>query len=222
MKEKDKLDKATTFGEADPKFKCPKCGSPMLIKLSRGGKFLSCSKYPDCDGALSIDGVEIKKDEPVGIDPETGLPIFVKTGRFGPYVQLGEMVKKVKGQKITRLPSPAGEANDGQEVKKGKAVSPLTTKSVKPRMASIPKEYDPSKITLADALKFLSIPRTLGKHPETGLDVVANNGRFGPYVSHDGNFRSIKAPLNVFEITLDEALALLAQEKKKRGFRKKK
>ena len=89
-------------------------------------------------------------------------------------------------------------------------------------MASIPKEYNPAEITLADALKFLSIPKILGKHPITNLNVVANNGRFGPYVSHDGNFRSIKPPLNVFEITFDEALALLAQEKKPRGFQKKK
>ncbi len=188
--EKDKLDKATTFGEADPKFKCPKCGSSMLVKLSRAGKFLSCSRYPDCDGALSIDGVEIKKDEPVGIDPETNLPIFTKVGRFGPYVQLGETTGKGKTK-------------------------------IKAKMASIPKEYDPSNITLKDALKFLSVPRTLGKHPTTGIDVTANNGRFGPYVAHDGNFRSIKPPLNVFEITLEQALELLAQEKKPRGFQKK-
>lgn len=217
--EKDKLDKATTFGEADEKHKCPKCGSPMLIKLSRGGKFLSCSRYPDCDGALSMDGLEIKKDEPIGIHPESGLPIFTKVGRFGPYVQLGEMVKKVKGQKA----KPKAKKN------KNESESPLPTtdyglKTVafKPRMASIPKEFNPAEITLADALKFLSIPKVLGTHPTTGLNVVANNGRFGPYVSHDGNFRSIKAPLNVFDITLDEALALLAQEKKPRGFQKKK
>ena len=51
----------------------------MLVKLSRGGKFLSCSRYPECDGALSIDGVEIKKDEPIGTDPVSGFKIFVKT-----------------------------------------------------------------------------------------------------------------------------------------------
>lgn len=191
IKEKEKGEKATTFGEADPKFKCPKCGSSMLVKLSRGGKFLSCSKYPDCDGALSMEGVEIKKDEPIGIDPATGLQIFVKTGRFGPYVQLGIMEGKGK-------------------------------KKIKPKMASIPKEVDPNSVTIEMALKYLSIPRKLGVHPETGADVMAMSGRFGPYVAHEKNFRSIKAPLNVYDITLDEALGLLAQEKKKRGFQRKK
>ncbi|HTH92893.1 MAG TPA: type I DNA topoisomerase [Candidatus Paceibacterota bacterium] len=193
VKEKQKLDKATTLEKADPKYKCPKCGSPMVVKLGRGGKFLSCERYPDCDGALTIDGLEIKKDEPIGIDPETNLPIFTMIGRFGPYVQLGEMPPKVKGKK-----------------------------QQKPRMASIPKEVDPTTVTVEMALKYLSLPRTLGKHPTTDLDVTANNGRFGPYVAHDGNFRSIKPPLDVYTITLEQALELLAQEKRPRGFQRKK
>lgn len=192
VKEKQKLDKATTLEKADPKYKCPKCGSPMVVKLGRGGKFLSCERYPDCDGALTIEGQEIKKDEPIGIDPESNLPIFTMVGRFGPYVQLGEMPPKVKGKK-----------------------------QQKPRMASIPKDVDPTKVTVEMATKYLSLPRTLGKHPTTDLDVTANNGRFGPYVAHDGNFRSIKPPLDVYEITLEQALELLAQEKKPRGFQKK-
>ncbi|HSE56690.1 MAG TPA: DNA topoisomerase, partial [Candidatus Paceibacterota bacterium] len=197
IKEKDKLDKLTTIEPADPKFKCPKCGSGMVVKLGRGGKFLSCDRYPDCDGALTITGEELPKDKVIGIDPETGLEIKAMTGRFGPYVQLGE--KPAKGTKK----------------KKGE-------KAVKPKMASIPKEVDPATVTLEMALKYLSIPRTLGTHPVTGKDVTANNGRFGPYVAHDGNFRSIKSPLDVYTITLDQALELLAQEKKPRGFQKKK
>ncbi|MBY0328975.1 type I DNA topoisomerase [Patescibacteria group bacterium] len=192
VKEKMKLDKATTLGIADPQYKCPKCGSGMIIKLGRGGKFLSCDTYPDCDGALTIDGLEIKKDEPIGVDPETELPIFTMIGRFGPYVQLGAMPPKVKGKK-----------------------------AVKPKMASIPREVDPTTVTLAMALKYLSVPRNLGEHPVTGLEVSANNGRFGPYVAHDGNFRSIKKPLDVYTITFEQALELLAQEKKPRGFQKK-
>lgn len=193
VKEKDKLDKATVLEVADPKFKCPKCGSGMLVKLGRGGKFLSCDRYPDCDGALMLDGTEIKADEPIGIDPETQLPVFTKVGRFGPYVQLGEMPPKVKGKK-----------------------------QAKPKMASIPKEVDPSTVTLEMALHYLALPRTLGKHPSDGVDVIANIGRFGPYVGHDRNFRSIKAPLDPYTITFDQALELLAQEKKPRGFQKKK
>jgi DNA topoisomerase-1 len=192
VKEKQKLDKATTLEKADDKYKCPKCGSGMVVKLGRGGKFLSCDRYPDCDGALTIDGLEIKKDEPIGIDPESGLPIFTMIGRFGPYVQLGEMPPKVKGKK-----------------------------QAKPRMASIPKEVDPTTVTVAMATKYLSVPRTLGKDEKTGADITANNGRFGPYVACDGNFRSIKPPLNVYDITLEQAQELLAQEKKPRGFQRK-
>ncbi len=197
VKEKEKLDKATTLEAADPKFKCPKCGSSMVVKLGRGGKFLSCDRYPECDGALTIEGLEIKADEPIGVDPETGLSIYTKVGRFGPYVQLGEMPAK------------------GLRVKKGE-------KKPKPKMASIPKEVDPTTVTLPMALKYLSIPHMLGLHPETNKEVSANNGRFGPYVAHDGNFRSIKKPLDVFTITFEQALELLAQEKKPRGFQKKK
>ncbi len=193
VKEKEKLDKATTLEAADPKYKCPICGKSMVVKLGRAGKFLSCVTYPECIGALMLDGTEIKPDEPIGTDPTTGLEIFTKVGRFGPYVQLGPMPEKIKGKK-----------------------------QAKPRMASIPKEVDPSSVTLDMALHYLSLPRVLGTHPADGVDVIANVGRFGPYVGHERNFRSIKLPLDVYTITLDEALALLAQEKKPRGFQKKK
>jgi DNA topoisomerase-1 len=66
IKEKDKLAKATNLGEAPEGTKCPKCGSSMIIKLSRGGKFYSCSKYPDCDGALMLDGTELKGPSETG------------------------------------------------------------------------------------------------------------------------------------------------------------
>lgn len=191
VKKKDKLDKATTLGDADPKFTCPVCGSGMVIKLGKGGKFLSCSRYPDCDGALTLEGVEIKKDAPIGNDPQTGLPIFVLTGRFGPYVQMGERVKG-KGSK----------------------------KAPKPKMSSIPKDKDLSTVTLKDALVYLSLPRTLGTHPVTGKDIIANNGRFGPYIMHDGDFRSLKTD-DVYTVDLPRALEILSEEKKKRGFKKK-
>jgi DNA topoisomerase-1 len=254
VKSKEKVAKATNLGVADPKFICPKCGdTPMGIKLGRNGKFLSCSRYPDCEGALTLDGVEFKKDEPIGTDPTSGLPIFVLNGRFGPYVQLGikaPKVKKVKKPKVPKVkkvkkgkgvetfenpksdlsaealaeaetPNPKQIQNSNSETQNGDTVT-LPTASPKPRMASIPKTMDPSKVTVADALKYLSLPRTLGTDPKTGAEIIANNGRFGPYVLSNGNFRSIKAPLDVYEITLDQALALLAIEKKPRGFQKKK
>jgi DNA topoisomerase-1 len=208
VKEKDKLDKQTTLGEADDKFKCPKCGGKMIIKLGRGGKFLSCARYPDCDGALTIEGYEIKADEPIGTDPKTGLPIFVKNGRFGPYVQLGEMVKGPKKRISKKKSAETGELSVGVET------------NTRPRMASIPKEKNPTEVTVEDALLYLSLPRVLGQHPDTGKDIIASKGRFGPYIAHDGDFRSLKKD-DVFEITLQRALEILKEEKKKRGFAKK-
>jgi DNA topoisomerase I len=195
VKAKDKMDKVTNMGDADPKWKCPVCGKSMIIKLGRSGKFLSCSTYPDCEGALTMDGHEIKKDEPIGVDPETGLSIFLLVGKYGPYVQLGERVKG-KGSK----------------------------KALKPRMASVPKEKDLSSVTLEDALTYLTLPRILGVHPETGEKITANIGRFGPYIAHNtkpkADFRSLKVD-DVYKIELPRALEILKEEKKKRGFRKR-
>lgn len=192
VKSKENIDKLTTLGRAEEHYKCPKCGAGMEIKLGRGGKFLSCSRFPDCDGALTIDGKEIKPDEPIGNHPQTGEPIFVKTGRFGPYVQLGNNGKKENGKKI------------------------------KPKMASIPKDKDLEQITVSDALKYLSLPRVLGKNPETNEDVTASIGRFGPYIVHQKDFRSLKED-SVYDIKLERALEILAEPKKfRRGRGKKK
>jgi DNA topoisomerase-1 len=221
VKSKEKLAKATNLGQADSKYKCPKCGSAMEIKLGRGGKFLSCSRYPDCDGALSMEGMEFKKDEPIGTDPTTGLPIFVLNGRFGPYVQLGVKLPKEKKKKV-KSPESKVESQDKQDSGLGTRDSGLTTSPAKPKMASIPKSMDPSKVTVAEALKYLSLPRILGIDPATSKEVVTSIGRFGPYIVRDGDFRSIKPPENAYDITLEKALELLAQPKKQRGFARKK
>ncbi len=135
------------------------------------------------DDILEI--IEIQKHGPVpiGHDPDTGDPVFCLTGRYGPYVQLGEKTDEVP----------------------------------KPRRATLPKEVVPKEVTLEIALKLLSLPRILGRHPETGNDVVANNGRFGPYVVHDGDFRSLKATDDVYSVSLERALEILAEPKKGRG-----
>jgi len=221
IKIKDKLDKATNMGEADPKFKCPICEGPMIIKLSRGGKFLSCAQYPDCNGALTMEGQEIKKDEPIGTDPKTGLQIFVQTGRFGPYVQLGVMPPRTSKLKVQKIIDPAtGKPVKKPRRKQGDPKPEPVPKPVKPRMASIPKGKDPSAVTIEDALLYLSLPKVLGMHPQTGLPITANIGRFGPYVVHEKDFRSLKED-DVYSIELPRALEILAQEKKKRGFVKK-
>ncbi|MFZ3020352.1 MAG: type I DNA topoisomerase [Minisyncoccia bacterium] len=180
VEEKSTTAKITTLGDADAHHICPKCGSSMIIKLSRGGRFLSCSRFPNCDGALTIEGKEIQKDKPIGEDPETGLPIFVKTGRFGPYVQVGE---DVKGKKT------------------------------KPKRASIPKDKDVTTVSIEDALKYLALPRVLGNYPETGEPITASVGRFGPYIVHQKDFRSLKTD-SPYEISLERATEILKEPKK--------
>lgn len=186
---KDKLPKATSLGEAPSEFPCPTCGSSMEFKLGRGGVFMSCTRYPDCEGARQEDGSELKSDEPIGMHPDTGEPIFIKTGRFGPYV---EMV--LPGE------APAEEAPK----KKSRAKKP----KINAKRASIPAGMDPTTVTLADAVKFLSLPRTLGTHPTSGEPITANTGRFGPFIAHNGEFRSIKKG-DPYLITLEEAMTIL-------------
>ena len=190
---KDKIEKLTTLGEADPKFPCPLCQSPMVIKLGRAGKFLSCERFPECMGARMADGAEINADEPIGIDPKSTLPVFVLTGRFGPYVQLGTTPLKKKGR-----------------AKKG------DPKIEMPRRSSIPKGKDITALTLADALHYLSLPRVLGVHPETKENISANIGKFGPYIVHQSDFRSLKGADNPYEISFERALEILKEPKKGR------
>lgn len=192
IKAKENIEKLTNLGPAPAEWKCPECNRPMTIKLGKSGKFMSCENYPNCKGARRIDGSVVEPNKPIGTDMETGLPIFVLEGRFGPYVQLGEN-------------PPA----DGK-------------KKIKPRRASIPKDKDLSTITMGEALKYLSLPRVLGNHPETNKEIIANIGRFGPYIMHDGDFRSLKKGIDdVYGIELSRALEILKEEKKVgRGKRK--
>ena len=226
VKEKEKSDKITNLGDADPKFKCPKCDNLMVIKLSRNGKFLSCALYPDCDGALTIDGKEIQKDTPLGIHPETNQPIFVKVGKYGPYVQMDQDQNMTEGDSAgmaAKLPDEASpEYTKTGKLKKPK--KPKKPKKIKPKMASIPKEVDPEKVTLEQAVKYLRLPRKLGEYPETGKVITANVGRFGPYIVHDADFRSLKGEDNPYDITLERATAILKEPKKngrRGGFKKK-
>ncbi len=199
VKKKDKeAGKLTDLGPVPKEFLCPVCGSAMVYKLSRQGKFMSCSRFPECTGARTEQG-EVLTNEPaksIGKWPETDQDIYVLSGRFGPYVQVGEVIKG-----------------------KGSKSAP------KPRRASLPKGKDPESVTVEDALKYLALPRTLGAHPQTGENIVANVGRFGPYIAHNtkpkADFRSLKTD-DVYTITLERALEILKEEKKRRGFAKKK
>ncbi|HRH24018.1 MAG TPA: type I DNA topoisomerase [Candidatus Paceibacterota bacterium] len=206
---KEDLPKATSLGEVPKEFTCPKCGSTMEFKLGRGGVFMSCTRYPDCDGARQEDGHEIKADEPLGIHPETGRPIFMRTGRFGPYVEMPDAPTEVTPEPEVVPPSASALTKKGTP-RKVRATKPKKPKkpAFSGKRASIPPGKEVSSVTLEDAVKYLSLPRDVGVNPATGHMVVANTGRFGPYVAHDGEFRSIKKA-DPYTITLDEALVLI-------------
>jgi DNA topoisomerase-1 len=222
VSEKDKLPKATSLGAVPVEFPCPKCGAPMEFKLGRGGIFMSCTRYPECDGARQQDGSEVKNDEPLGMDPATGSPIFMRTGRFGPYVELmlppSETVDEITdplpgkdevvvGEKVedTTADTTGTKAKPKRKSRAKKAAKP------KPNVkrASVPAGVDMASVTLEDALKYLSLPRELGIHPISGKPVLANTGRFGPYIAHDGEFRSLKKD-DPYTVDFDTAMGILA------------
>lgn len=94
VKSKDKIDKITTLGDADPKYTCPKCGSKLVIKLGKTGKFMSCSKYPDCDGALTMEGKELAGPRATGeMCPDCGSPLVERDGRFGLFIACSKYPK---------------------------------------------------------------------------------------------------------------------------------
>lgn len=222
---KDKLPKATSLGSVPDEFPCPICGAPMEFKLGRAGIFMSCTRYPECEGARQEDGLELSADEPIGMHPETGYPIFIRTGRYGPYVEMPLPVEEIPEEPVVEaIPEVSEESVAGTGKKKAtkkaakkKVAKKPAKKKGRPKVvakrASVPPGTDLSTVTLADAVRYLSLPRELGLHPSTGKPVMANTGRFGPYVAHDGEFRSIKKQ-DPYTITLDEALALIAEPKR--------
>jgi len=192
---KETIEKLTNLGPAPKEFKCPTCEADMVVKLGRGGKFLSCGRFPECDGARTIEGKELAAEAPIGTHPETGDPVYVLEGRFGPYVQQGE--------------TPATKDENGKTI-------PVAKRDPKPRRASLPDDVKPEDVTLDQAVQLLLLPRELGDHPDTGEPVIANTGRFGPYIVHAGDFRSLKGGDNPYDITYDRALAILKEPKQGR------
>lgn len=133
--------------------------------------------------ALELIEQQNKGDKIFGTDPNTGLTVYGKTGRFGPYVQLGEQEEGSKE---------------------------------KPERASLFKSMDLDELGLDDALKLLSLPRTVGTDEE-GVEILALNGRYGPYIQRGDDRRSLESEEQLFTLTVDEALKILAEPPRRRG-----
>jgi DNA topoisomerase-1 len=160
---------------------CPECGKPLAKKLSKYGSFISCTDYPECKYKRSLNG-ESQDDASAR-------------------VELGEHPEAKQPVLLLRGPY-------GHYVQLGEAVK---GEKIKPKRVSWPKEMPLEQADLAAALKLLSLPRELGAHPETGKKVIVNIGRFGPYIGHDGKFKSIPRSDSIFDISLERAVELLAQ-----------
>ncbi len=160
---------------------CPKCGKPLSKRLGKRGSFIGCTGYPECDYTRSLN----QETEDDGNARR----------------ELGEHPDHK--QPVLLLRGPYGHYVQLGEVIEGD--------KTKPKRVSWPKEMPLEQADLTSALKLLSLPRELGAHPETGKKVIVNIGRFGPYIGHDGKFKSIPRSDSIFDIRLERAVELLAQ-----------
>lgn len=162
---------------------CPKCGKPLQKQLSRYGSFIGCTGYNDTPKCDYKRSIDGAAS--LGTDP-VAIGTDTETGKEillmnGPYGPYLQLGLPVEGDKK------------------------------KPKRVSIPKEIPLADVNLQTANMLLSLPRDLGLHPVTNKKVIANIGRFGPYVNHDAKFKSIPKSMSVFTINLDDAVTLLAQ-----------
>ena len=159
----------------------------------------------------------------LGTDPATGHTIVAKDGRYGPYVTevlpepaaedgAGTPARDAQGAGSTRRTKSTGATGTTGAKRRGarKAAAP------KPRTASLFKSMDLSTVTLDQALDLLSLPRVVGRDAE-GVDITAHNGRYGPYLKKGTDSRSLDSEEELFTVTLDRALELFAQPKRRRG-----
>ncbi len=175
-------------GGGDPR-KCQSCETGQLsLKLGKFGAFVGCSNYPDCRYTRQISSGEGDREAV----PAEGILL-------GKEPETGEPVTRRDGR-------------FGPYVQLGEG-----TEDEKPRRASIPKKRDPASVDLAMALQLLSLPREVGIHPETGKPIVANFGRFGPFILHDGKYATLESPDDVFTVGINRAVDLLAQKKLRPG-----
>ncbi|WP_299784881.1 type I DNA topoisomerase [uncultured Marivita sp.] len=179
---------------SDPRI-CPKCGQGRLhLKTSRTGGFVGCGNYPECTYTRPIAGEGAEGDERV-LGEDQGEEIWLKSGRFGPYVQRGEATPENKKPPRASLPKAKGDYLPG---------------------------WSPDDMTLEKAVTLLTLPRPVGMHPDGG-EVKANLGRFGPYIMHQlpdeakPVYVNLKEFQDVFEIGMNRAVELLAEKRANPG-----
>src|SRR6056297_2756236 len=179
---------------SDPRI-CPKCGQGRLhLKTSRTGGFVGCGNYPECTYTRPIAGEGAEGEERV-LGEDQGDEIWLKTGRFGPYVQRGEPTPENKKPPRASLPKAKGQFLPG---------------------------WSPDDMTLEKAVTLLTLPRIVGMHPDGG-EVKANLGRFGPYIMHQlpdeakPVYVNLKEFQEVFEIGMNRAVELLAEKRANPG-----
>ena len=167
-------------------------GEPLVVRNGRYGPYVKRGEETaSIPPELPLDELTVERalellaapkgDTPIGADPASGLPVYVKNGRFGPYVQLGDP---------DTLPPKQ-----------------------KPKMESLFKTMAPESVTLDVALRLLTLPRVVGADPESAEEITAQNGRYGPYLKKGNDSRSLENEEQLFTISLDEALAIYAQPK---------
>jgi DNA topoisomerase I len=197
----------------------PESGEPVRIRIGRFGPFVQVgdggpgktASLPEdiapadlaTERALELVRAKAEGPRSLGVDPATGQQVYVMNGRFGWYVQLGE------------TPEPAPKT-------KGKGQKAVA--AAKPKRASLQGGMTETTVTLDEALKLLSLPRVVGLHPDDNEPITTNFGRFGPYVKHGDEFRSLESEDQVFDISFDDALALIRapkQSRRRQGAQKK-
>lgn len=171
-------------------------------------------------------------DRVVGINPESGKEVLAKDGRFGPYVTertpepepavdptTGEVLDTAASSEAAPAePAAAATATKAATAKAAtkKAPAKKTTKKAaapKERTASLFKSMDPQTVDLETALKLLALPRTVGNDPESGDEITAQNGRYGPYLKKGTDTRTLPSEDAIFDVDLPGALELFAQPK---------
>jgi DNA topoisomerase-1 len=178
-------------GAGDPRA-CPSCGNGRLgLRLGRTGAFIGCSNYPDCRYtrpliAPGADGEASAHEGPRDLGVDaSGQRVTLRRGPYGLYVQLGEETEDAKGKKQ------------------------------KPRRASLTRDMNPDTLDLEAALGLLSLPRAVGRDPETGEEITAGIGRFGPYVRLGNVYQSLEPGDDVLVLGMNRAMELLAKARAK-------